>query len=1544
APYAVDLTSDNCEIIRLKKTVEDDAVRYTRYKVEEVVVGKAESKATVSGSDITIEFKVPLSAVNCKVGMKGNGDGAFGYYISAEKGVAKTLYGSSATANINNDTYKTSAMSVTSYVNNGITIDGNLNEEVWGGDFYNATFGNSVVMQRPTWGGSYEYSYKLYTGGNYLYGAVEFDGVANDSTVFTLWLDNGIDEYAWIGDNDASTPHISYKVYPYSEETSKYTGGITISGGDYATVTNGKETVTVNRLQYYTNYKYEFKLGKDESSATPDFYFPTDSNLDKDKVAITKGQNYDYKIQTINGKTYLEFMIDVRNFHWLHEKSDGIEYVTSMTHEVNVNGKETITVYNPAINDRQNFWLTNINSENGSRHDGVGYLYNNKTDFTLPPTRYWSGIKFKPVSGSSTQYEIEEIIYGGESKYDGKELDEIFVYTEADAKAGKLYYFAFTGTLYNEYGKRYIRNLEIHYPSNRYIDMVSIEQGGKLYYINRHVLDGRSARASEARTNLFNWKKGDIVEFGYSGGTSSTTSALNISQLVSHEDLTTTTDIEQTMPGWILYNEPKELPVLDKDEVQILSYEYEDIKEVGGGNNNTGYGADTGYSADTGKGFLNNDTSSNSNKNTMDMNKTVVLYLGNGNNDAKDRSSIIADLGSAKTTNAYTAYLAGGTAGLDPLSTSLEVYGSNDKNNWERITGASYRQILLQKGDGLSLSDEDKATANKPTVSFVSSNGNATAMSKDFGESGPSLSMLSDDDWASEYNGNSDAAGTSNWWWKQSGSKALLVANNQAYKSDANVTFDIIFEYPIERSVNQIDITYFTLVNRLIGTSAKEVKIYTSANGEEWVHAANVDQSGFPRSEFDTAADIYDANHSVYDKHKKVALYNTKGNLGSTVTARYFKLTFQFPDYPDRKVYEKPNATTTNITTMYEWNYIGFTEIDLTHTLDTHAQGKRVPYDVDSYSLTAVAEKPVNYRYLKYTLIETSPSIANCVALDEIEAHYSTALDDLSKKTILHLNTDQNFNTISIDPTKDTYLGRYNTTGPVWQNSGSSMSQPNTNSEYTNQVFAETLLVPGFNYNANADVGFYSNFYIERVNTSPISQPDKPVETPNTNLDWDGRNANVLKKLEHIAPDRVVIDGNLNDTGWDGVWTDADGLKNATNLDGTGTTFKYQLRADGEYLYAAAIIDSAYDATNAPKFGIWLKGNDGIAYYSVGYGETVVDFAKPQSTAEYGAIETLSIATKNGATYDEANEKLTFAYDLVAKKNGENIANSYLFGYTDEIMESTSDGIWVWEGRPQTQSFTIANETAMMSASGSALVTGLNNVGEGKTLVEFKVKLDEFGGKDGFEYFVEATSANGSTIYPYVRTADKHPENNWDSNEAIKVTAEDMTGWGDYRMVEDFAPVTSLGAKVNPSYNGKKTIRFGARYTEEFIRRQNVVDGTDYWMVADVGIIILPTQLLGDEELTLDTSNTAGASAQDIVNWQNVTDEGTNFADYESFVFYVNLVGVEGIESVPLTFRSYVDYYNAENGSDTYYSIPLERSYDGVYNTANENEEGILPN
>ena len=160
------------------------------------------------------------------------------------------------------------------------------------------------------------------------------------------------------------------------------------------------------------------------------------------------------------------------------------------------------------------------------------------------------------------------------------------------------------------------------------------------------------------------------------------------------------------------------------------------------------------------------------------------------------------------------------------------------------------------------------------------------------------------------------------------------------------------------------------------------------------------------------------------------------------------------------------------------------------------------------------------------------------------------------------------------------------------------------NAEHSNQVFAETVIIPGYNYNTNFDVGFYTEFFMERVSSTSVSQPDIPDESVDSTLDWDGRNASVLKKLEHIAPDVIDVDGNLGDSGWDGIWTEVDGSKNATNVSsGKGVKFNYQLRADGEYLYVAAVIDAAYASAN-PEFKLWIKGSDTAStftnLYSVG--------------------------------------------------------------------------------------------------------------------------------------------------------------------------------------------------------------------------------------------------------------------------------------------------------------------------------------------------------
>jgi hypothetical protein len=160
-------------------------------------------------------------------------------------------------------------------------------------------------------------------------------------------------------------------------------------------------------------------------------------------------------------------------------------------------------------------------------------------------------------------------------------------------------------------------------------------------------------------------------------------------------------------------------------------------------------------------------------------------------------------------------------------------------------------------------------------------------------------------------------------------------------------------------------------------------------------------------------------------------------------------------------------------------------------------------------------------------------------------------------------------------------------------------------------------------------------------------------------------------------------------------------------------------------------------------------------------------------------------------------------------------------------------------------------------------------------------------------------------------------------------------------LANEYAPVISLGAKFSENFQGKgKSIRFGALYKEDYIRRQTGVDTADYWHVNDMGIIILATHLVGEgyDALNLDTPRIAKASAQGIVNWI----QDSNFADYESFAFYVTFTGIpENQEDFKFSARPFIDYYNDLSGvAEDYYGQTVIRSINLINEHAGEE---ILP-
>ena len=552
----------------------------------------------------------------------------------------------------------------------------------------------------------------------------------------------------------------------------------------------------------------------------------------------------------------------------------------------------------------------------------------------------------------------------------------------------------------------------------------------------------------------------------------------------------------------------------------------------------------------------------------------------------------------------------------------------------------------------------------------------------------------------------------------------------------------------------------------------------------------------------------------------------------------------------------------------------------------------------------------------------------------------------------------------------------------------------------------------GYNYKntSSEEVGYitydallqwYEPAFIPKSSATLVKKADQRIDDERkeyfasvpTNISWDSDADGSIKPLTHFAPEVITVDGEIKEPAWaDDQWItvieNANGkLRGESRIDGSGNELselcRYQLRTDGTYLYVGAIFENVTYDWHMPSFTLWLKtdsesttwdyqysiahanGTNGIAAltesdlaldYPVADGKELAivgPVGEVDATDDYLKYKNLLNFIKNksktpaGANPDAANGNYEYLCSY---------ADSEFFGHTEQIQENFA-GMGEYYPVIKTTKLKLGEECATMAAK-------TTNVSSG-TAVEFKVALSEFGGENGFEYFVEASYSDYDVFHPlvYSEPASKDeryqtnlPIWNWYDRTSAKVTADDIKS-GDMKLRNHCMPVVTLGAKINPSYidsngdNQGQAIRMGALYTEDYLRNWRATDETtlkpgdanynemytapmnDYWDVVDVGIVMLPTVMLGDDELTLETPDALALSANDIVGWINAAPDGwSNFADYENFVFYATLYGVP--TNVKLSFRGYVDFY-ASTDTESYYDHTIIRSYEMIESITN---------
>ncbi len=394
----------------------------------------------------------------------------------------------------------------------------------------------------------------------------------------------------------------------------------------------------------------------------------------------------------------------------------------------------------------------------------------------------------------------------------------------------------------------------------------------------------------------------------------------------------------------------------------------------------------------------------------------------------------------------------------------------------------------------------------------------------------------------------------------------------------------------------------------------------------------------------------------------------------------------------------------------------------------------------------------------------------------------------------------------------------------------------------------------------------------------------------------------------------------------------------------------------------------------------YIVGESFKTYYDAGYGEstlwgeTIVTLLDSEGKVVKESGETRGEMVDTGAIIKKIGE---------LKKNGGDVA---VEEYTDQLAND--------EENPTNVNVSTGVEAGVMIHGEGHTPNGFESALPANTMiVEMKVDLDEFGGRDIFQYYVSTAThswTSKTTMYPAIVSDPGSKSNYFHVNypywkwtdEHSFIVDEDVRA--ELMMRTYKRPVTTLGAKVSESYtymgNETNAIRFGGLWNEEYIRKVNglretngytesgktdnlayegddsVGNYTDYWDVKAMGMVFLPTHLVkeneradrndkysahpGKYELFVDTPGAAWMDADGIVSWVGPKGSDNNFCDYENFAFYVTLVNVpDNAKHMNFCFRGFVEYYDDVSGATPYYDAILERSINMVTDAASSSTD-----
>ena len=214
-------------------------------------------------------------------------------------------------------------------------------------------------------------------------------------------------------------------------------------------------------------------------------------------------------------------------------------------------------------------------------------------------------------------------------------------------------------------------------------------------------------------------------------------------------------------------------------------------------------------------------------------------------------------------------------------------------------------------------------------------------------------------------------------------------------------------------------------------------------------------------------------------------------------------------------------------------------------------------------------------------------------------------------------------------------------------------------------------------------------------------------------------------------------------------------------------------------------------------------------------------------------------------------------------------------------------------------------------------------VGEGDAEVEAVVGSEntytvELVPAEGYKVKVGSLVINGEAVIDSDKTGRVYTFTTEDLAKTI-IAVEYIEDNGQFNTV-------MLGAQVNTEKSG---IRFGSRTdsikraiegaTTGLLNDKIFVDGVNY-DIAEIGMIMVPTQLLGDAELVVGGKYVVRQPVSKVVA---VTDD---FADIA-----ISLVNIpEAQYGVKISSRMYIAYEDANGATQYIYTEVIERSYNDV--------------